>query len=159
VCWNPSILDPQTLVVGCYYDPKKNNKNELVQIYAYIDSKKEYALVGSLNEEGHTNTVTDVEWAPQFGRSFHLIASCSMDKRIIFWKVDLKYEMNNEHFDNIGIKYCKLYEYEHNSEIWRISWNLSGTLLSAIDNVGKVSVFKKVEDKKFEKLELSENEN
>lgn len=101
VCWNPSILDPQTLIVGCYYDAKKDNKKDLVQIFAYVDSKKEHLNIASF--EGHTDTITDVEWAPQFGRSFHLLATSSLDKKIIIWKVDLKYEMVNEHFENISV--------------------------------------------------------
>lgn len=105
------------MVVGCYYDAKKDNKNDLIQIYSYFDSKKEYVLIGTLSEDGHTDSITDVEWAPQFGRSYHLIASCSLDKKLIIWKIELKFDLNNEHFDNIIIlKKEKLFEHKHESE-------------------------------------------
>ncbi len=116
VCWNPSSLDPETIVVGCYYDQKKNNVNDLIQIYAYNDSKKEYVLSTNLSN-GHSDTVTDVEWAPQFGRSFHLIATSSLDKKIIIWKVDLRYDRNNDHFENISIKYEKIFCHAHDSQV------------------------------------------
>jgi WD40 repeat protein len=115
VCWNPSILDPQTLVVGSYFDSRKD-KSELVQIFAYIDSKKEYSHLVSL-ENGHSDTVTDVEWAPQFGRSFHLIATGSSDKTILIWRVELKYDTANEHFENINLTYSKLYTFNHSTEV------------------------------------------
>ncbi len=116
VCWNPSNLDPQTLIVGCLFDAKKNNKNDLVQVYAYVDSKKEYCLIDTF-ENGHTDSITDVEWAPQFGRSFHLVATSSVDHQVIIWKLDLKFDVVNEHFENISVKKEKLFEFKHNCEV------------------------------------------
>ncbi len=113
VCWNQNIYDPQTLVVGCYYDKDKKNLNELIQIYGYSDVKKEYILLENLTKDGHEDSITDVQWASQFGRSYHMIASSSKDGKIIIWKVYLNYEYNNEHFDNISVKYQKMYEYVH----------------------------------------------
>jgi hypothetical protein len=67
--------------------------------------------------EGHTDTVTDVEWAPQFGRSFHMIASCSLDKTLIVWKVILSYNFNNDHFENICVKFEKIFSHKHEFEV------------------------------------------
>jgi WD40 repeat protein len=119
VCWNPSIIDPQTLVVGCLYDQKKDNKNDLIQIFAYSDQKKEYTIVTSLKDNGHTDSVTDCQWAPVFGRSYHLIASCSLDKTIRIWRVDLSYSntANSEGFDNIQISYSLIYTYNHDKQV------------------------------------------
>jgi WD40 repeat protein len=125
VCWNPSILDPQTLVVGCHYDPKKDNKNDLIQIYAYSDQKKEYTFMHYLT--GHTDTVTDCQWAPQFGRSFHLIASCSLDKTLRIYRVDLQYETNNEQFEGLTFKCKTICEFIHDNQV---SWNLTIALES-----------------------------
>jgi hypothetical protein len=38
--------------------------------------------------------------------------------------------------------------------VWRLSWNISGTLLSAIDDNGKVQVFQKIDDKNFELIKI-----
>ena len=120
ICWNPNMLDPQTLVVGCLYDEKKNNKDDLVQIYAYVESKKEYCLIDTLNDS-HSNSITDVEWAPQFGRSYHMIATSSSDKQVIIWRLNLKYDTINEHFDNISIKNKeKILVHKHDSEVIQI---------------------------------------
>jgi WD40 repeat protein len=107
--------------VGCYFDPKKNNLNDLVQIFAFNDTKKDYVLISNLLN-GHTDTVTDVEWAPQFGRSFHLIATSSLDKSIIIWKVDLKYDFNNDHYDNISVKYENIFTHKHDSQVKSINF-------------------------------------
>lgn len=95
-----------------------------------------------------------------------MIASSSKDGKIIIWKIILDYEYNNEHFDNITIKSSILFEYDHfnknfgktevnknkillNFQIVRLSWNLSGTLLAAIDEKGNRLLIKKEEDDKF----------
>lgn len=111
ICWNQNIYDPQTLVVGCYYDKEKKNNNELIQIYGYSDTKKEYVLLEKLIE--HTDSITDVQWASQFGRSYHMIASSSKDGKVIIWKINLDYDYNNEHFENITIKSSKMFIYDH----------------------------------------------
>lgn len=89
----------------------------MVQIFAYIDSKKEYNCIANLSENGHKDTVTDAEWAPQFGRSFHMIATCSKDCQLIIWRLDLIYEINNEHFDKIELKAKKLFSHNHDCEV------------------------------------------
>lgn len=113
ICWNQNIYDPQTLVVGCYYDGNKNNINELIQIYGYSDTKKEYVLLTCLDSNGHTDSITDVQWAAQFGRTYHMIATSSKDGKIIIWKILLEYDYANDHFDNISVKYSKFYQYNH----------------------------------------------
>lgn len=155
LCWNPSLLDPQTLVVGCLLEGNKGNKGHLLQIFSFNEGKKEYSLIACL-EGGHNNNITDVEWASQFGRSFHLIASTSLDMKLIIWKIDLGFEKKAQHFDDIKITYSILYEYKHNKPLWRLSWNISGSLVSVIDEDGKVLVFKKISKESFEKFDISE---
>jgi WD40 repeat protein len=115
VCWNPSILDPQTLVVGCHYDQRKDNKSDLIQIYAYSDQKKEYTYMTNLT--GHSDTVTDCQWAPQFGRSFHMIASCSLDRSLRIWRIDLTYEVNNEQFEGVSVRSKCIGEFQHDNPV------------------------------------------
>jgi WD40 repeat protein len=66
---------------------------------------------------GHNDTVTDCQWAPQFGRSFHMIASCSLDRTIKIWKVDLQYDINNEQFENVTIKTSCIGDFEHTNQV------------------------------------------
>ena len=80
--------------------------DSLIQIYAYADSKKEYVFLTDLNNiNGHKDTITDIEWCNQFGRTFHLIASSSIDKTMKIWKSEFTYSNNNDGFDNLVFKY------------------------------------------------------
>ena len=71
----------------------------------------------SLKDSGHTDTVTDCQWAPPFGRSFHLIASCSLDRTLKIWKLHLDYNYNNEQYENIHIIYELIYTFEHDKSV------------------------------------------
>lgn len=99
------------MVVGCYFDKDKKNNNELIQIYGYSDIKKEYVLLEKL--VNHNDSITDVQWAAQFGRSYHMIASSSKDGKVIIWKIHLDYDYNNEHFDNVTIRSSIIFTYDH----------------------------------------------
>ena len=39
--------------------------------------------------------INDVQWAPLAGRSFHMIASCSKDRKVIIWRAVL-YDIFND---------------------------------------------------------------
>ena len=41
-------------------------------------------------ENGHSQTINAVAWAPLAGRSFHMIASCSDDGLVVIWKLVLR---------------------------------------------------------------------
>lgn len=118
ISWNPSLVDSQSLVVGCYYDPKKDNRDELIQIFVYSEMKKDYIFNCSLknSENGHKDTVTDVEWCNQFGRTFHMVATSSIDKTMKIWRLDINYQ-SNEVNDNTVIKYEIIHNFTSNSPV------------------------------------------
>ncbi len=37
----------------------------------------------------HKSMINDVQWAPLAGRSFHMIVSCSKDRKVIVWRAVL----------------------------------------------------------------------
>ena len=153
VCWNPSLRDPQTLVVGSKKDCNKLNdgKAQLIQIFWYNESKKEYMLASNL--EGHSDTVTDVEWVKTHGRDYHLIASTSLDKKVIIWKVDLLLVKNNQHVNEIKIKYQQILNYKHEQTLWRLSWNNNGMMLSVKGEDRKPLIFWNVKGR-YTKMDL-----
>lgn len=163
ICWNPSPLDPQSFVLGCYNtsavpgNPLPSNElkeNGLIQVYAYCDVKKDFICLASLCTNEHTNSITFVEWAPQFGRSYHMISSCSLDQKIIIWKFELNYDLNQEQFHNVKIEpssLSKMLMVETLNPVHRVSFNVSGTILSSNDSAGLIKIFKK-EDGEFKEI-------
>ena len=82
---------------------------------------------------GHTGVVRDIAWAPNMGRSFEIIATACSDGHVrIFhltkangFSVDLVAD-----FD------------EHASEVWKVEWNVTGTILSSSGDDGVLRLWK-----------------
>ncbi|KAL0616338.1 Nucleoporin SEH1 [Plecturocebus cupreus] len=77
-----------------------------------------------------TDPVHDIAFAPNLGRSFHILAIATRDMRIFILKPvrkeltssggPTKFELHiGAQFDN------------HNSQVWRVSWNITGTVLAS----------------------------
>lgn len=197
ICWNPSALDPQSFVVGCYLKPlnlnnkdnsfinvtsnnniiEENNNNNmvpnlnstnedrisescenLIQIFVFIENQKDFVCKGNLfKPDGHNDSITYIEWAPQFARSYHLISSCSLDKKIKIWKFYLDYETAYDQFQDINIdqnKITLMLNVECDNPIYRVSFNLSGTILCSTDSKGVIKIFKKRENEFKELVEF-----
>ena len=118
-----------------------------------------------INNNGHDDDITDVDWANQNGRLHHMICSTSKDGKLIIWEINLYPEETDQINDNSKIKdniyssnffsYKKLYEYEHNKPLWRCSFNESGILVSCVDEDGNIFVFLKTGRDKFIKLDIN----
>jgi len=150
--WNECITDPPMLIIGCDLASQvgmsengpvadaSSNTDNLLQIWTYKDHLKKWELSKKLTHDlGHTDSINDVAWAPNWGRTFHMIASCSRDKKIILWKLFIE---NPEKSDqDIQIEYEPITILnDHMAEVWRLSWNIMGTQFcsSGEDNVVRV---------------------
>jgi nucleoporin SEH1 len=98
--------------------------------------------------------VLDVSWAPNVGRSFHLIASCGRDGILRVSKLK-RIRKNHEHTDAMDTSSAGAtqsvvgYEFESSQvletdtcEVWKCAWNITGTVLAASGDFGTVSLWK-----------------
>eukprot|EP01064_Diplonema_japonicum_P032405 TRINITY_DN606_c2_g1_i2.p1 TRINITY_DN606_c2_g1~~TRINITY_DN606_c2_g1_i2.p1 ORF type:complete len:160 (+),score=25.88 TRINITY_DN606_c2_g1_i2:664-1143(+) len=104
---------------------------------------------GGFNSEAieHGGAVTDVAWAPSIGRGYHLIASSSKDGSLFINKLypgsrDTELEAVLV-FEGIGV--------HNNNNIWRISWNLTGTTLASSGDDGHIMTWQQSLTEKNEK--------
>ena len=181
LCCNPSTLDKLTIVIGCKksvsMDEIKNEKNNskeetnplglneqeniktkingLIKILYFLDINT--PIKGTINEYGHEDDITDVDWANQNGRTYHMICSTSKDGVFIIWEIILFLEeKNNDEINNNSnfFSYKKIFEYRHPKPLWRCSFNESGLMASCVDENGEVMVFYKIGRNKFIKLDI-----
>ncbi|KAI9098150.1 WD40-repeat-containing domain protein [Phlyctochytrium arcticum] len=150
--WSPSRFQPQMIVVGC-------GKENVAKIYR-LDTSNKWQASEVLG--GHADVVTDVAWAPNMGRSYQLIATASKDGHVRIFK--LTDESSRQGLSGgaggwqgsasapLGgpmAKSKKKFRVEivadfqdHGAEVWRVDWNITGTILSSSGDDGKVRLWK-----------------
>ncbi|XP_026320870.1 nucleoporin SEH1 [Hyposmocoma kahamanoa] len=143
--WNPSLsrVNPPMLAVGCdepntstavasVQNDKGNLCNGKVFIYEYSEASRRWTRTDCLSSV--QEPVNDIAFAPNLGRSFHLLAVATKDVRII--KIEPLPDSANVATANggCGVRFktevMAAFE-EHYSTVWRVSWNVTGTLLAS----------------------------
>lgn len=83
----------------------------------------------------HNGLIRSVSWAPSMGRSYHLLATGCKDGFIRIFKA---HESDNGEFRIETVAQLN----DHRQEVWRVSWNSTGTILSSAGDDGKVRLWK-----------------
>ena len=91
--------------------------------------------------------VLDVAWAPNVGRSFHLIVSCGKDNQLKVHRI--KRGRSGKGGDGAEAQASSsslVYEgtevLEQGRAAWRTSWNVTGTVLASSGDGGVVKLWK-----------------
>lgn len=153
VSWCPSRFGPSQLVVGAM---------ETVKIYRPNAAGK-WKPTESL--DGHKGIVRDIAWAPSAGRSYHLIATACEDGHLRIFKLveaksaslirrDSNFDVNEderdgEHPHALSVECIADFD-DHQAEVWKVSWNVTGTLLNSSGDDGKVRLWKPTYAGKFQ---------
>ncbi|QWU86889.1 hypothetical protein CA3LBN_001107 [Candidozyma haemuli] len=95
--------------------------------------RAKYTKICNLPE--HNGLIRSVSWAPSMGRSYHLIATGCKDGFIRIFKATESREK--------GLQVDLMAKLDdHKQEVWRVSWNSTGTILSSAGDDGKVRLWK-----------------
>ncbi|XP_017883043.1 nucleoporin SEH1-A isoform X2 [Ceratina calcarata] len=135
--WNPSLsrLHPPMIAVGS--DDQNPSSGGKVFIYEYSEGSRRWARTETLSSV--TDPVHDIAFAPNLGRSFHTLAIASKDVRIITLKplVDSA-QSGAPRFDiNLAAQFS-----DHDFTVWRVCWNIMGTILASSGDDGCVRLWK-----------------
>jgi len=86
----------------------------------------------------HNGTINHIAWAPNMGRSFHMIATASSDGTARIWKVQKPNPIaeSDSVLGDDQVEVSLMQELKHPSsdgslcEVFRVEWNLTATMLS-----------------------------
>ncbi|KAJ5067527.1 nucleoporin seh1 [Anaeramoeba ignava] len=125
-----------------------NDRLNPLQIWEFIETSRKWTEGLKL---AHDDIVNHVDWAPQIGRSFHLIATASKDGKVRIWKLD-------ESAKKIAPNYPFVCE-GHTGEVWKVEWNITGTILASSADDGTVRLWRADIDGKWNCLSIISTEN
>ncbi|KAI9478154.1 MAG: WD40-repeat-containing domain protein [Benjaminiella poitrasii] len=113
---------------------------------------------------GHTQEVHDVSWAPSMARSYQLIATASKDGLVRIYRLTEQQQqskvrvMNSPAGTPTQVNY-KAYHIEliasfdeHKAEVWKVEWNITGTILSSSGDDGKLRLWTAGYDGKWRQM-------
>ena len=134
---NARFGEPPTLVIG--------TGNGNVAVYRYSDAARQWQVI--LKLPGHPRGVLDVAWAPNVGRSFHLIATAGKDRALRVHKLKrIRGGNSNEGGSNpvgpsLELESSQVLQ-TGVSGVWKCAWNVTGTVLASSGDGGMVQMWK-----------------
>ncbi|XP_013785645.1 nucleoporin SEH1-like isoform X1 [Limulus polyphemus] len=138
--WSPSRVHPPMIAVGS--DDANPSAGGKILIYEYNDNTRRWVKVESIMTV--TDRVHDIAFAPNLGRSYHLLAAAAKDVRIISLKplnIDQTSTAVQTSVPKFEIRQVGQFD-DHNSQVWRVSWNITGTILASSGDDGCIRLWK-----------------
>jgi nucleoporin SEH1 len=154
LAWCSSRFSPEKIVV-CALDQgfifNRNSAGKLVQAAVLPD---------------HGGLIRSVSWAPSMGRYYQLLATGCKDGKVRFFKLTERLstkpktmnedeDMVDENSPNVDVQVELVGQHDdHHGEVWSVSWNLTGTILSSSGDDGKVRLWKASYNNEFQCLSV-----
>ncbi|XP_019870416.1 nucleoporin SEH1 [Aethina tumida] len=136
--WSPSLskIHPQMIAVGS--DDANVANGGKVFIYEYSENTRRWTKLETINSI--TEPVHDISFAPNLGRSFQLLAVATKDVRIVHLSSVEDPNLQGS-LTKLDVETVAQFD-DHNSTVWRVCWNVTGTILATSGDDGCVRMFK-----------------
>ena len=164
LAWNPRSTDPLMLVTGMTDGRvimwrQSEGGAGWARLLEFESAPADGALARPLRQ-AHADRVHDLGWAPEMGRSFHVIATASRDRTVKVWSMKneavpagLAAQFGKPAEDGgdggdgsaaVEEKWVVKFDSElpHHSQVWRCSWSVTGSLLATSVDDGTMHVYR-----------------
>jgi len=134
--WSPSFsrLHPPMIAVGS--DDSNPNTGSKVLLFEYSENSRRWTKTDSVSSV--CDAVHDIAFAPNLGRSYHLLAVATKDVRILTLKPRQDGMSGGPRFE---VQVAAQFE-DHICTVWRVCWNITGTILASSGDDGCVRLWK-----------------
>lgn len=141
ISWNPSVSRLHNPMIAVGSDEASGTgapQGGRVKVYEYGEVSRRWQLVETFTSI--TEPVHDIAFAPNIGRSYHVLAVAGRDLRIITLKPQGG-EAASGGPSKFEIKQAGQFD-DHGSAVWRVCWNITGTILASSGDDGCVKLWK-----------------
>jgi len=148
ISWNVSMarFHPPMFAVGS--DDSQHPSQAKVFVFEYHEASRRWLKVETQNC-ATTEPVHDLAFAPNLGRSYHVLAIASKELKIISMKplgspqqqMAKKSDESQTTPTKYEIRLAGSYS-DHSSTVWRTCWNVTGTILASSGDDGQVKLWK-----------------
>ncbi|KAG7203142.1 hypothetical protein KM043_010262 [Ampulex compressa] len=135
--WNPSLSRLHAPMIAVASDDSNPSSGGKVFIYEYSESSRRWTKTETLSNV--VDPVHDIAFAPNLGRSFHTLAIATKDVRIITLKP--MQESAQSGLSRFEITTAAQFD-DHYCTVWRVCWNIMGTILASSGDDGCVRLWK-----------------
>ncbi|CDP12138.1 unnamed protein product [Coffea canephora] len=135
MCWNPQRgeLQQSSFVLGFNSDILQLNSSK---VWEFDQDHQRWLPVAELAlPEDKGDQVFAVEWAPNIGRPYEVIAVATC-KGISMWHVGSNHDPNGR----LSVERVALLS-GHNGEVWQMEWDMSGMTLATTGSDGVVKLW------------------
>ncbi|KAL5237581.1 hypothetical protein ACI65C_004991 [Semiaphis heraclei] len=139
--WNPILSAMPNAIIAVGSDDNSDTTNSKVFICEYNEVRGSRRLFNSKFVTSVTHPVHDMIFAPNLGRSFYLLAIATNNVRIL----KIKPMVNAARGFPFTIETAAQFN-NHLSTVWRIAWNITGTILASSGDDGHVRLWKSTVD-------------
>lgn len=137
--WNDSLYRLHNPLIAVGSDDNNAANGGKVIIFEYSENSRRWTKIDTINV---SEDVHDIAFAPSIGRSFHILAVASKELQIFNLKpiIDptsstrLEITQAKQAVDNIPG--------ERVNNSWRVSWNLTGTIIASTGDDGLIRLWK-----------------
>ncbi|XP_054281749.1 nucleoporin SEH1 isoform X2 [Macrosteles quadrilineatus] len=134
--WSPSFSRRHPPMIAVGSDDSNPNTGSKVLLFEYSENSRRWTKTDSVASV--CDAVHDITFAPNLGRSYHLLAVATKDVRILMLKPRQDGPGNGPRFE---IQVAAQFE-DHYCTVWRVCWNITGTILASSGDDGCVRLWK-----------------
>jgi len=139
IVWSPSRIHAPMIAVGS--DDNSPTTGGKVLIFEYSENTRRWNRVETIISI--SDPVHDLSFAPNLGRSYHLLAVASQDVAIVILKPIQREAISASMQGTSRFEIRQVAQFnDHGSTVWRVSWNITGTILASSGDDGCVRLWK-----------------